>query len=51
MQQMKSLEVVAYKILKLSIENGRTYIITNAGEGWVQYSAEKFMPSVVPILS
>ena len=50
MQQMKSLEVVAYKILKLSIENGRTYIITNAGEGWVQYSAEKFMPSLVPLL-
>lgn len=29
---------------------GTTYIITNAGEGWVQYSAEKFMPSLLPIL-
>ena len=30
---------------------GKTYIITNAGEGWVQFSAQKFMPSVVPVLS
>ena len=47
---MKQLEVVAYKILKMSIDNARTYIITNAGEGWVQYSAEKFMPTLVPLL-
>ena len=44
------MEVVAFKILSLSIANGRTYIITNAGDGWVQYSAEKFMPSLVPLL-
>ena len=34
----------------MSVKNGVTYIITNAGEGWVQYSAEKFLPALVPIL-
>lgn len=48
--QVKSLEEVAFKILNLSVKYGKTYIITNAGDGWVQYSAKKFVPSVVPIL-
>ena len=47
---MKILEYSARKILELSVANEKTYIITNAGEGWVQYSAEKFMPSLLPIL-
>lgn len=34
----------------MSVKSGKTYIITNAGDGWVQYSAEKFLPAVVPIL-
>jgi len=42
--------VAAKKILELSVKAGKTYIITNAGEGWVQFSANKFMPSVAPIL-
>lgn len=50
LQQIKILEYSARKILELSVANGKTYIITNAGEGWVQYSAEKFMPSLVPLL-
>jgi len=35
MEQIKLLEKVALKILKLSVESGKTFIITNAGEGWV----------------
>ena len=50
MEQIKLLEIVAKKILERSVATGKTFIITNAGEGWVQYSAEKFMPSLVPIL-
>jgi len=34
----------------MSVKSGVTYIITNAGEGWVQYSAEKFLPALVPVL-
>lgn len=37
-------------MLNLSIKYGKTFIITNAAEGWVQFSAQKFMPSIVPIL-
>lgn len=37
-------------MLELSVKAGQTYIITNAGQGWVEYSARKFMPSVCEIL-
>lgn len=33
------------------MQHGKTYIITNAAEGWVEFSCKKFMPTVVPILS
>lgn len=29
---------------------GKCFIITNAAEGWVQFSAQQFMPTVAPIL-
>ena len=38
-------------MLEQSVKYGKTYIITNAGEGWVEYSAKKFLPSLVPILN
>lgn len=50
MKQIKMLESYAKKILEMSVRFGKTYIITNAGEGWVQFSAQKFLPAVVPIL-
>ena len=34
----------------MSIKHGKTFIITNAAEGWVQFSAKKFMPTVCPLL-
>jgi hypothetical protein len=34
----------------MSVNFGKTYIITNAAEGWVEYSCNKFMPSVMQIL-
>jgi hypothetical protein len=37
-------------MLTLALKYGKTFIITNAAEGWVQFSAAKFMPSVYPIL-
>ena len=51
LDQIADLEKAAKKILEMSIRNGITYIITNAGEGWVQFSAERFMPSLLPLLS
>ena len=35
MKQIKLLEIIALKVLELSVQHGKTYIITNAGEGWV----------------
>ena len=49
-QQLAVLEKSARRALELSIQYGTTYIITNAGEGWVQFSAKKFMPSCLPLL-
>lgn len=37
--------------MELSINAGKTFIITNAAEGWVEFSAKKFLPSLVPYLS
>lgn len=34
----------------MSIEAGKTFIITNAAEGWVEFSAQKFLPKVYPLL-
>ena len=38
-------------MLEVSVNFGKTYIITNAAEGWVEFSCKKFMPAVLPILS
>ena len=37
-QHIKLLEVTAKKMLELSVQYGKTYIITNAAEGWVEFS-------------
>ena len=51
MKQMTILEKYTTKILEMSVKHGVTYIITNAGEGWVEYSAKKFMPSCIHFLN
>ncbi len=33
-------------LLKKSLSIGKTFIITNAGEGWVENSSAKFMPKL-----
>jgi hypothetical protein len=43
---MIELDEVAYKILQKSKEFGKTYIVTNAAEGWVELSARRFLPKV-----
>lgn len=37
-------------MLELAVKYGRVYIITNAQEGWVEFSCQKFMPEVLPVL-
>ena len=33
------------------MKQGKVYIITNAAEGWVEFSARKYMPSIYSLLS
>jgi hypothetical protein len=48
---LKELETSACAVLSLAITYGQVHIITNAETGWVQLSAQKFMPAVLPLLS
>lgn len=38
-------------MVKLAKNAGKTYIVTNAAEGWVQLSAKRFLPRVYAELS
>jgi len=37
-------------LLEVALKSGHTYIITNASAGWVEYSAAKWMPEILPML-
>mmetsp|Transcript_12622 Transcript_12622/g.20891 ORF Transcript_12622/g.20891 Transcript_12622/m.20891 type:complete len:335 (+) Transcript_12622:77-1081(+) len=37
-------------LLEAAISMGHTFIITNAMEGWVEHSASKYIPEVLPVL-
>lgn len=49
--QLRSLEALVVKILAHALEMGEVHILTNAESGWVELSAQRFMPAVVPYLS
>lgn len=51
LHKIKKIETSVKKLLKLAVSKGTTFIITNAAPGWVEYSARKFFPSVIKILS
>lgn len=40
----------AIQILEMAMRAGSTYIITNAESGWVEYSAARWAPALLPIL-
>ena len=50
-EKIAKLEFNILRLLSISIEKGNVYIITNAGPGWVEYSAERYYPSIVKLLS
>ena len=49
-EQFKLMEKTVYKVLTTALEKGETYIITNAAPGWVEYTANKFYPSILRVL-
>jgi len=50
-QYLKGLEQATANLLTLAMRFGHVFIVTNAETGWVQLSAQKFMPGLVPLLS
>ena len=49
-EKLLSIEQCVLKLLIEAVEKGNVYIITNAGKGWVEYSAKRFFPSIIHIL-
>lgn len=50
-QQLNDLGESVINVLNLALSFGEVHIVTNAETGWVQLSAQKFMPNVLPLLS
>jgi hypothetical protein len=49
-QKVQKLEISVLNLLEISVSKGDVYIITNAGPGWVEFSAEKFYPNLRQVL-
>jgi len=49
-RELKELESSVIGLLRLAMSFGEVHIVTNAETGWVQLSAKKFLPGVVPVL-
>mmetsp|Transcript_14900 Transcript_14900/g.42962 ORF Transcript_14900/g.42962 Transcript_14900/m.42962 type:complete len:239 (+) Transcript_14900:105-821(+) len=47
---LRGIQGAARRLLELSLKHGQTYIITNALDGWVQLTARRFLPELVPLL-
>jgi hypothetical protein len=47
---MVDIDDYAARLLEKSKLNGKVLIITNAAEGWVELSAQRFMPKTAKIL-
>jgi len=50
-RELKELEASVVSLLRLAMSFGDVHVVTNAETGWVQLSAKKFLPGVVPLLA
>lgn len=50
-QQLAVLATTVIALLRLAHQHGRVVVVTNAETGWVELSAQKFFPSVFPVLN
>jgi len=48
--QLEELSDYVIHALNVAMTYGNVYVVTNGETGWVQLSAQKFFPSVVPLL-
>jgi hypothetical protein len=49
-KKMVEIDEYAARLIQLSKDNGTVLIITNAAEGWVELSAQRFMPKTAKVL-
>ena len=49
-KHLEKLEKAVEQLITSSVKLGKTYIVTNAAEGWVQFSSKKYMPKVYEAL-
>jgi len=49
--ELQPVEEAAASLLATAVQHGPVYIVTNAEIGWVELSAAKWMPKVVPLLA
>lgn len=47
---LKEMDKVATSLLGLAVTMGQTFIITNAVKGWVEFSAGRYLPGLLPLL-
>lgn len=47
---LKEMDKVVVTLVSLAVCLGQTFIITNAVSGWVEHTAAKHLPSLVPVL-
>ena len=50
LKQMKVTEQLVHSLLSKALAKGLVYIVTNSSAGWVEYSVEKYYPSIVHLL-
>jgi len=50
-KSLQELEQGIITVLNTALQHGEVHIITNAETGWVELSAAKFIPGVVPLLN
>ena len=50
-QKISKLEKSVFNLLSISIEKGDVFIITNANAGWVEFSSQKYYPSILELLT
>ena len=50
LEKLRKLDLAVVSLLKESSPLGSNYVITNAMRGWVEFSAAKWLPSVLPLL-
>ena len=51
MEKIEKLEIYVRSILSKALEKGDVYIITNSEVAWIEYSCERFFPSVYKFLN